>query len=61
MIYGEFVWNPLDLLTMFLNGTPSAATRAGVAFITLGFTIAQLGTNVAVSLPALSLHHLTSL
>ncbi|SGZ01869.1 BQ5605_C033g11170 [Microbotryum silenes-dioicae] len=50
VIFGEFVWSPLDILTRFLEepGT-SHGTRAGVAFIVIGFIIAQIGTNIAAN------------
>ena len=31
-IYGETVWNPIELLNMFLNDSPSSATRFGVCY-----------------------------
>jgi NCS1 family nucleobase:cation symporter-1 len=43
------VWSPLDLLGRFLDGDASSGTRAGVAFIAIGFIIAQLGTNIAAN------------
>lgn len=52
VIYGEDMWNPLDLLGKFLdnNGTQaSSATRAGVFFIALAFSLAQLGVNIAAN------------
>jgi NCS1 family nucleobase:cation symporter-1 len=48
VIYGEPIWNPLDLLDSFLkNG--SASTRFGVFVIAAAFTLAQLGTNIAAN------------
>lgn len=31
-IYGETIWDPIDLLNMFLNDSPSSATRFGVRY-----------------------------
>lgn len=49
VIFGEYVWSPLDLLGRFLDGDASSGTRAGVAFIAIGFIVAQLGTNIAAN------------
>lgn len=49
VIYGESIWNPLDLLERVLDESPTHGERAGVAFIALSFIIAQLGTNVAAN------------
>ncbi len=46
VIYGEEIWNPLELLNTFLNNMPSSATRAGVFFISLSFCLAQLSINI---------------
>ncbi|KAJ7753361.1 permease for cytosine/purines, uracil, thiamine, allantoin-domain-containing protein [Mycena maculata] len=48
-IYGEAVWSPIDLLGMFLDDSPSHATRFGVWFISASFIIAQLGTNISAN------------
>lgn len=48
-IYGEAIWSPIDLLDRFLDGSPSGATRFGVWFISFGFIIAQLGTNISAN------------
>ena len=48
VIYGEAVWNPLDLLKNFLHDA-SSAERFGVFVIAAGFTLAQLGTNIAAN------------
>lgn len=48
-IYGEVVWSPVDLLNMFLDNTPSHATRFGVWFIAVAFIIAQMGTNLTAN------------
>jgi len=48
VIYGEPIWNPLDLLQNFLNEGDSA-TRAGVFLIAFAFALAQLGTNIAAN------------
>ena len=47
VIYGETIWNPIDLLGKFLdpdvNGNaPSSATRFGVWFISAAFILAQV-------------------
>ena len=48
IIFGEAIWNPLDLLQSFLaEGTHS--NRAGVFFIASAFSLAQLGTNIAAN------------
>ncbi|KAI9795979.1 MAG: hypothetical protein M1833_006555 [Piccolia ochrophora] len=48
VIYNEPIWNPLDLLSNFLDeGT--RGNRAGVFFIALAFALAQLGTNIAAN------------
>ncbi|BGP34549.1 uracil permease [Rhodotorula toruloides] len=51
VIFGEFVWSPLDVMTKLLTveGGASHGMRAGVAFISLGFIVAQLGTNIAAN------------
>lgn len=52
VIYGEEIWNPLDLLGKFLDNNgegANSATRAGVFFIALSFTLAQLGVNIAAN------------
>ncbi|KAI0729848.1 permease for cytosine/purines, uracil, thiamine, allantoin-domain-containing protein [Fomitopsis betulina] len=40
-IYGQPVWSPITLLGMFLDDSPSHATRFGVWFIAAAFIIAQ--------------------
>lgn len=50
VIYGELIWNPVDLLGERLNRNPyGSADRAGVFFIALAFLIGQIGTNVAAN------------
>jgi NCS1 family nucleobase:cation symporter-1 len=49
VIFGEAIWNPLDLLGKFLDSQPSAGTRAGVFFISSAFALAQLGVNIAAN------------
>lgn len=49
VVFGEFVWSPLAIMQRLLVQIPTSATRAGVAFISIGFIIAQLGTNISVS------------
>ncbi|EPY53805.1 purine transporter [Schizosaccharomyces cryophilus OY26] len=48
-IYGENIWNPLDLLSNFLNHSNAHGVRAGVFFIATGLCLAQLGTNIAAN------------
>ncbi|KAJ5682492.1 Uracil permease [Penicillium macrosclerotiorum] len=48
VIFGETVWNPLDLLGMFLNGA-SSGQRFGIFVIATGFALAQLGTNISAN------------
>ncbi|KIY70484.1 NCS1 nucleoside transporter family [Cylindrobasidium torrendii FP15055 ss-10] len=48
-LYGEAVWDPIDLLNRFLDDSPSHATRFGVWFIAAAFIIAQLGTNISAN------------
>ncbi|MCJ1314504.1 hypothetical protein MMC25_008186 [Agyrium rufum] len=48
VIYGETIWNPLDLLTNFLQGA-SSGERFGVFIISFAFALAQLGTNIAAN------------
>lgn len=48
IIFGETVWNPLQLLGKFLHGA-SSAERFGVFVIATGFSLAQLGTNIAAN------------
>ncbi|KAJ4347707.1 uracil permease [Ascochyta clinopodiicola] len=45
---GEPIWNPLDLLTKFLEEGGSAQ-RFGVFVIAAAFALAQLGTNIAAN------------
>ncbi|KMK62662.1 uridine permease Fui1 [Aspergillus fumigatus Z5] len=42
------VWNPLDLLRMFLDGA-SSGERFGIFVIATGFALAQLGTNISAN------------
>ncbi|EJD52443.1 NCS1 nucleoside transporter family [Auricularia subglabra TFB-10046 SS5] len=49
VIYGEAIWNPLDLLGRVLDDSPSHGSRAGVAFIAIAFIIAQIGTNISAN------------
>ncbi|KIW00002.1 hypothetical protein, variant [Verruconis gallopava] len=48
VIYGEAIWNPLDLLERFLNGA-SSGERFGIFAIASAFALAQLGTNIAAN------------
>ena len=45
---GEPIWNPLELLTKFLD-EGGAGNRAGVFIIAAAFVLAQLGTNIAAN------------
>ncbi|CAF3115429.1 unnamed protein product [Rotaria sp. Silwood2] len=49
VIFGQAIWNPLDLLGKFLDNQPTAGTRAGVFFISVAFALAQLGVNIAAN------------
>ena len=42
------IWNPLELLSKFLDGASHSA-RFGVFIISLAFSLAQLGTNIAAN------------
>lgn len=48
VLYGETMWNPLDVLAHFLDNY-SSGNRAGVFFISFAFAIAQLGTNISAN------------
>lgn len=48
VMYNETYWNPLDVLSRFLDGY-SRGDRGGVFLISLGFAIAQLGTNISAN------------
>lgn len=48
VIFGESVWNPLDLLGKFQEGA-SSGQRFGIFVISTGFALAQLGTNIAAN------------
>ncbi|GAA6038342.1 hypothetical protein JCM8097_003956 [Rhodosporidiobolus ruineniae] len=50
-LFGEFVWSPLEVMSRLLlaDGAGSHGTRAACAFISIGFIIAQLGTNIAAN------------
>lgn len=47
-LYGKSFWNPLDILSKYLEHFTSG-NRAGVFLISFGFAIAQLGTNIAAN------------
>ncbi|KAH4064026.1 hypothetical protein HBI52_037390 [Parastagonospora nodorum] len=49
VIFGEAIWNPLDLLESFLKEDAGHAQRFGVFVIASAFTLAQLGTNIAAN------------
>lgn len=48
ILYHETYWNPLDVLSRFLDGY-SRGDRGGVFLISFGFAIAQLGTNISAN------------
>ena len=48
VIFGQAIWNPLELLQSFLDEGTSK-NRAGVFFIAMAFALAQLGTNIAAN------------
>lgn len=48
-VYGEVIWNPVDLLGERLKRDPSAGDRAGVFFISLALIVGQIGTNVSAN------------
>ena len=48
VIYGEAIWDPLDLLEKFIDDGGSGE-RFGVFVIAAGFALAQLGTNIAAN------------
>lgn len=48
VIFGETIWNPLDLLGRFLDDA-GAAQRFGVFVIAMAFALAQLATNIAAN------------
>ncbi|KAF2398804.1 hypothetical protein EJ06DRAFT_523008 [Trichodelitschia bisporula] len=48
VIYNEPIWNPLDLLSKFLDEGGSGQ-RFGVFIIATAFALAQLGTNIAAN------------
>ncbi|KAG8526656.1 uncharacterized protein KY384_008085 [Bacidia gigantensis] len=54
VIYGKAIWNPLDLLTYFLESPvdghmANGPARFGVFIIAFAFALAQLGTNIAAN------------
>ncbi|KAK5170233.1 uracil permease [Saxophila tyrrhenica] len=50
VIFGDPIWNPLDLLQAFLDEkNVGGATRFGVFVIAAAFVLAQLGTNIAAN------------
>lgn len=48
VIYDTPIWNPLDILTEFLE-EGGGGNRTGVFFIATAFSLAQLGTNIAAN------------
>lgn len=49
-LYGEKIWNPLDLLARRLDQDPhGSGTRAGIFFIAAAFVIGQIGTNASAN------------
>ncbi|SNX85339.1 probable uracil permease [Melanopsichium pennsylvanicum] len=50
VIYGELIWNPVDLLGERLKVDPyNSGARAGVFFIAFAFIIGQIGVNIAAN------------
>lgn len=51
LLYGETYWDPLDVLEQFLGKEKygKSGSRAGVFFISLGFALAQVGTNISAN------------
>ncbi|SPO28761.1 probable uracil permease [Ustilago trichophora] len=50
VIYGELIWNPVDLLGERLKVNPyDSKARAGVFFIAFAFIIGQIGVNIAAN------------
>jgi len=54
IIYGDPIWNPLNLLSYFLinpntGKTANGPARFGVFIISFAFALAQLGTNIAAN------------
>jgi nucleobase:cation symporter-1, NCS1 family len=47
-LYNETFWNPLDVLSKFLDGN-SRGDRGGVFILAFCFTIAQVGTNISAN------------
>ncbi|ODV82757.1 hypothetical protein CANARDRAFT_204662 [[Candida] arabinofermentans NRRL YB-2248] len=48
VLYGETYWNPLEVLSRFLDNN-SRGARGGVFLIAFAFSIAQLGTNISAN------------
>lgn len=48
VIFGQAIWDPLQLLSQFLVGA-SSGERFGIFIIATGFALAQLGTNIAAN------------
>ena len=49
VIFGDPIWNPLDLPGKFLDNQPSAGARIGIFFISLSLAFAQLAINIAAN------------
>ncbi|THX41730.1 uridine permease-like protein Fui1 [Aureobasidium pullulans] len=47
VVYGEFYWNPLDIVAQWLNN--GSAGRAAAFFAALSWYIAQVGTNITAN------------
>lgn len=52
VIFGKVVWDPNAILDGFLTNNYNAHTRAGVFFIALGFSFAQVTTMIFANLIA---------
>lgn len=48
VVYGEAVWDPLELLDKFIDDS-SSGQRFGIFVIATAFALAQLGTNIAAN------------
>lgn len=48
-LYGEVLWNPLEVLEAFILHNFTSGNRAGVFLIGLAFCLAQLGTNISAN------------
>jgi len=49
VVYGEVIWDPIEHLARFLDGSPSHAERFGVAIIAICFVYVQLILNLSAN------------